>query len=595
MSYAPSHLRALFEQASRCRKAGYEAELGRLCREILQRAPASGEDFYYHGCALMWMGRVADALASFDNALAVGPITPELLVDRGVLLAELRRLDEAVASCEWALTLRPGFARAHFVRAGYLRTLARLDEALESFNSVLAISPDFIQGLVARAAILTDLKQYKEALADYDRLLQLRPGDSELLTNRGHVLGELLRFEEALQSLEKALAINPNYVKALHDRGVVLWTLERFEEALASYDRALAISFNPITLSNRANTLQDLMRADEALATHERVIATWPDFAAGHWNRSQDLLLQGNWKEGLLAFEWRKKRPEFAGHYLASSHAEWLGQEDLAGKTLFVRAEQGLGDSLQFCRYLALAQAEGAKVIFSVQDVLVRLMASLEPEVEIVSFQNTPPHFDHHIAMMSLPLALGSTKNNVPADIPYLKAEPDRVALWRDRLGNDGFKIGVSWRGGGLGNVDRGRSFPVGMLMGLAQLGGVRLISLQKGLPALEQLTHLPPGLRLETLENFDEGPDAFIDSAAVMENLDLVISSDTAVAHLAGALGRPTWLALKRVPEWRWGLADRHTPWYPSMRLFRQQAVGAWDGVFAEMESELKMLLARA
>jgi tetratricopeptide (TPR) repeat protein len=465
MSFASSLLGALLEQASRYRQAGNRAEAERLYRQILETAPAGETDFYYYGCALMRTGRPMEALASFDRAIKGGLITPELLVDRSVVLAELRRTDEAVETCAQALTMKPEFARAHFVLGSFLRLLARLDDALASFNNALAISPDFIPALVTRALVLTDLKQYERALADYDRLSQLRPGDSELLTNRGHVLGELFRFEEALESLEKALSINPHYVKALHDRGVVLWTLERFEEALASYDRALAINLNPITASNLANTLQDSLRLDEALAAHDRVIAMWPDFPAGHWNRSQDLLLQGNWKEGFAEFEWRKNRPEFASLYFQSPQAEWLGQSELAGKTLLVWAEQGLGDSLQFCRYLALAQAKGAKVIFSVQDGLMRLMRSLEPAVEILPFQKTPQHFDHYIAMMSLPLAFSSTTNDVPNNIPYLKAEPDRVALWRDRLGNDGFKIGISWRGGGLGKVDLGRAFPVSMLV----------------------------------------------------------------------------------------------------------------------------------
>ena len=594
MSFVPSDLRTLFEQANQCRLAGYGAQAERIYLQILNSAPASGTDFYYQGRVLMRMGHIADALASFDNAVRLGHITPELLVDRSVVLAELKHTDQAIASCERALTLKPDFARAHFVHGGYLRVLARQDEALASFNNALAISPEFVPALVARALVRTDLKQFEQALGDYDKLVQLKPDDTEVLTNRGHVLGELFRFEEALESLQKALAINPYYVKALHDRGVILWTLERFDEAIASYDEALAVDLNPITLSNRANTLQDLMRLDEALATHDRVITMWPDFAAGHWNRSQDLLLQGNWKEGLEAFEWRKKRPEFASFYLNLPQPEWLGQEDLAGKTLLVRAEQGLGDTLQFCRYLAMAHANGAKVIFSVQDSLKRLMGSLEPAIDIIPLQEMPAHFDHYIAMMSLPLAFASSPNNVPAEIPYLKAEPNRVALWRDKLGKDGFKIGVSWRGGGLGKIDRGRSFPVGLFAGLAGLEGVRLISLQKGAAALEQLALLAPKMPLETLEDFDQGPDAFIDSAAVMENLDLVISSDTAVAHLAGALGRPTWLALKHVPEWRWGLRGSHTPWYPTMRLFRQHRTGAWDDVFAEMQTELQALLAK-
>jgi hypothetical protein len=295
-----------------------------------------------------------------------------------------------------------------------------------------------------------------------------------------------------------------------------------------------------------------------------------------------------NGRKGFAEFEWYRQRPESPRSPLQTPH--WTGAEDLNGKILAITAEQGLGDTLQGVRYAALAQARGAKVILYVQPPLVALLRDhLAPAVEAVIAQGSEmPAHDYQVGMMSLPYVFGTELHTVPAQTPYLKADPALVARWRDRLGAQGLRIGICWQGGQPGG-DMGRSFPVRMLAGIARLPGVRLIALQKG-AGLKQLEDLPPGMQIEMPgEDFDNGPDAFLDSAAVMENLDLVISSDTSIIHLAGALGRPAWLAAKFVPEWRWLLAREDSVWYPSLRLFRQKAVGDWGSVFTRMEDELK------
>jgi hypothetical protein len=269
----------------------------------------------------------------------------------------------------------------------------------------------------------------------------------------------------------------------------------------------------------------------------------------------------------------------------------WTGKESLDGKILFIYPEQGLGDTIQFCRYAELAEARGAKVILSVQDPLVRLMRQLGPTIGIVGQDAAPPDFDYHVALMSLPWAFRTDWNTFPARIPYLRAEPERVGKWRRIIGNGGFKVGICWQGNRRGQVDAGRSFPVRQFECLAGLPGVRLISLQKN-DGAGQLLDLPAGMTVETLgDDFDSGGDAFVDTAAAMENLDLVITSDTAIAHLAGALGRPTWIALKHVGDWRWFLDRSDSPWYPTVRLFRQSQRGDWAGVFSEIERQLAAL----
>jgi hypothetical protein len=258
---------------------------------------------------------------------------------------------------------------------------------------------------------------------------------------------------------------------------------------------------------------------------------------------------------------------------------------------VFIYWEQGLGDTIQFCRFLKLAAQRGANIIFSARNCLHELLKTLSPSIKLIGERETPAHFDYHCSIMSLPLAFETATHNIPADIPYLHADPARIQHWKQKLGSEGFKIGIVWQGT-KGKVDAGRSFALKEFEGISRLSGVRLISLQKG-GGLEQLENLPAGMKVESLgEMFDAGANAFLDTAAVMENLDLIISSDTAIAHLAGALGRPVWLILKDNPDWRWMLDRSDSPWYPSMRLFRQKIRGDWAGIFADVAAELHRLI---
>ena len=299
-------------------------------------------------------------------------------------------------------------------------------------------------------------------------------------------------------------------------------------------------------------------------------------------------MLNGDLGEGLRLYEWRKKLP---APIEARDYRQplWTGAEDIAGKTLFVYIEQGLGDTIQFYRYALLARARGARVILAVQDQIVRLMRDAGGDIEILDRSGVPPEFDYHAPLMSLPLAFATTRSTIPAPIPYLRAQPQRVRHWARKIGAEGFKIGICWQGA---TSIAGRSFPLASLAAISGIENLRLISLQKG-EGTEQLASLPAGMKIESLgDDFDTGADAFCDSAAVMQSLDLVISCDTALAHLAGALGRPAWLALKYVPDWLSFLKTSRSPWYPDLTLFRQPAPGDWTAVFAQMESRLRSKL---
>jgi tetratricopeptide (TPR) repeat protein len=576
---------------------------------------------YNRGFVLLALRRLDDALESFDRAVALAPDFAEAHLNRGNILKELDRPDEALQCYDRAITLKPGVPEAHYNRGNVLQALDRPQEALQSFNraiglkrdfaeaynsrglalkdlkrpndalqnfsAAIALKPDLTEAHVCRGSILRNLKRFAEAVESYDRAIRLNPDDAAVHRNRGNALRNARRPDEALQSFDRAIALKPHFAEAYSDRGNALGDLGRMEDALQSLDKAIAQQPDLAEAhSNRGNLLKGLKRLDEALQGFDEAIALKPDFAEAYWNKSLCALAMGNLEDGWRLYEWRKTKADPVA-FRDYPQPAWSGEENIAGKTLFIYAEQGLGDTIQFCRYATRAEAGGARVILAVQESLMRLLRALGPGIEIVALHTASAAFDTHVALLSMPRAFRTGPDSIPARVPYLRAEPAKVSDWRDRIGEHGFKVGICWQGNKGVVADSGRSFAVRHLEAIARLPGIRVISLQKN-DGLEQLQDLPAGMTVETLDGFDAGPDAFIDAAAVMESLDLVITADTVIAHLAGALGRPVWVALQHVPDWRWLLDRSDSPWYPTMKLFRQTKRGDWSGVFLAMEAEL-------
>jgi FkbM family methyltransferase len=559
--------------------------------QALAIKPAFPEALNNRGLALHDLKRFEDALSSYDRALAIKPNYAEALYNRGRSLQELKRFADALASYDQALAIRSNYADALNNRGLVLQELKRFAEGLASYARALTIRPDDAGVLNNRGLALQDLKRHEQALASYDRALAIRPDYPEALNNRARALHALNRFEEALAGYNHALAIRPDYPEALNHRGVAFHDLKRLEEALASYDHALASKPDYIeALNNRGLALQELKRLEDALASYDRALAIKPDYADALHNRGIARLLAGRLEEGFRDYEWRWKTSGFLSKAPLKAK-EWQG-EDIDGRSILIFAEQGRGDVIQFARYLPLLVQRGADVSFLGPPEIIRLLGSLDPQVKLIGSLNVGHTFDFQCALISLPLRFGTELLSIPNDVPYLKAEGDLVTRWKARLGHHGFKVGIAWQGSPEPKVDNGRSIPLAAFARLSRLSGIRLISLQKK-DGLDQLARLPPGAAIEILgDGFDDGPDAFIDTAAVMENLDLIITSDTSIAHLAGALARPTWVALKYLPDWRWLLDREDSPWYPTMRLFRQETAGDWQSIFSTIEQELRSLL---
>jgi tetratricopeptide (TPR) repeat protein len=583
----------LLTQAYAQHGQGQFAEAERLYTEVLELQPANSHALLFLGVLDLQRDETERGVEKIAQAAHVDPEFALAHYHLGNGFLTLQRPQEALASYDRAIGLQPDFAEAYHKRADALIDLARAADALANYDKAIVLKPDFAEAHGNRGLALRALKRPGDALASYDRAIALNSAFAQAHHNRGNVMMDLKRPADALASFDRALALQPGFADAHINRGLALMELRRPADALAAFDTAMELQPSLAEAHlNRGLSLTELKQLEEALASFEQAIALRPGFIPALWNKSHALLLLGRFEEGWRLHEYRKQLPEPIASRIYAQPA-WLGAENIRGKTLLIESEQGFGDVIQFSRYAHLAQARGANVIFAVRSRMMRLMKSLEPPVDIVDSSALPPAFDFHIPLLSMPLALGTDGGTIPAAIPYLRAEPGRVATWKEKLGTHGFRIGICWQGSTLG-VTQGKPFSVAEFRAIAQIPGVRLISLQKG-EGTEQLRDLPPGMVVESLgADFDSGAHAFVDTAAVMESLDLVITTDTSVAHLAGALGRPAWVALKYVPDWRWLLDRSDSPWYPTLCLFRQTEYDSWPEVFAQMEARLRAQLAQ-
>ncbi|WP_400770468.1 DUF6165 family protein [Methylosinus sporium] len=539
-------------------QSGLLSHAEKIYHLILAEDPMQVTALHLLGVIMIQTDRLERGMELIEKALSITPDDPDVLYIHGNALQMLKRFDEALASYDKAIAISPDYVDAHFNRANTLQILGRLDDAVMSYERALSIKFDHVDAIINYGNALQELGRLGEALAAYDKALSINPGNAVALINRGRALQELHRFAEALASYDHALSIKPDFTEAHYNRGNALLELRRIDEASASYDKALSIR---------------------------------PDNADALYNRGLLALLRGDFISGWSGYESRWNRKGAPRRSLSISCPIWRG-EDIAGKRMVVYDEQGLGDVIQFCRYLLPLAASGAEVTFIVRYSLLRLMSHSIPGVRILPSFPEAEAFDYQCALLSLPLAFESRLGLPPRETPYLRAEPDRVWKWKARLGDQGFKIGIAWQGSKAGKIDIGRSFAISEFLPISRLPNVRLLSLQKN-EGVEQLRELPEGMSVETLgEDYDTGDDAFVDTVAVMESLDLVISCDTSIAHLAGALGRPVWLAIKHVPDWRWMLDRTVSPWYPTMRLFRQQTRDDWSSVFSDIASALRELM---
>ncbi|WP_395698598.1 tetratricopeptide repeat protein [Methylocella sp.] len=572
---------AAFNMGSVLQKLGRLEDALKAYDAAAALSPADAETQLNRGNVLHRMGRSQDALACFEAAARRPGGYPQALHNKGVALHALGRRAAALKAYDDALALDPRHCEAICNRGNLLHELGRLDEAFSAYGEALRIRPAFLPALANRANILLQWGEAEQALRCCEEALKHDGRHPQALGLRGAALHRLRRPAQALEALDAALAAKADAPEVWLNRGNVLQELDRPEEAVKAYDEALR--FKPDyaeALSGLGVALKELGDADGALACFERALERKPDLHDARNNRAGALLLKGRLREGFADFESRWDRANAPPRPPLGPAPLWSG-EDLAGSSILVHDEQGLGDLIQFCRYLPLVEARGARVDFVCRPTMRRLLSGLGLAARFLDAPARGAAYDYACPLMSLPRAFGSELSSLPAARAYLRAEPQAAAAWSARIGAAGFRVGVCWRGNGAVNLKRG--FPPAALAPLAAIEGARLISLMRGEDALEAQ---PCGaFAIERLgADYDAGPDAFIDCAAAMESCDLIVTSDTAIAHLAGALGRPAFLALRQAADWRWLERRADSPWYPTMRLFRQTRRDDWAPVFEEI-----------
>ena len=552
----PKNLDALYYVAVLAIQQGQLEEGLKVIARGLDIGPAQARLHNLRGQTQLRLNKDQDALASFGAAIECDPGFVDAYGNRGTLLAEMGRPAQALADFDRALALRPNNAEDVSNRAGVLADLGRTDEALMAYSRAIGLNPNFPPNYFNRAGVLVKMGQITDALANYDQVIRLAPNMPQAHNNRGLTLKEMGRLEDAKASIEQALALKPDYPEAITNRANIAFQQGRYDDAQADFTRALELQ---------------------------------PEMAEANHGRGLASLTQGDWETGFRLYEYRGKLKEPT--FKPLPYPRWDGKVE-SGEEVVLVTEQGLGDAIQFARFAPEIAKRGAKVTLLAPQPLHRLLSTLE-NVTLATPDRAPAVNGHPVRwlpLMSAPGVLGARPDAMPGTVPYLAAEPARVEHYAATLGSDGFRIGINW---GIGTVpnwfSRQRDIPLSAFAPLADIAGVRLISLQKG-QAIEQLSRCAFRDKIETVDaDMVPDRDLFVDTAALMMNLDLVVTCDTSVTHLAGALGRPVFVALPHVSDWRWLRGREDTPWYPTARLFRQSKAGDWPGVFARIADAVR------
>jgi len=581
--------------------------------------PSYAEAHSNHGNANNELGQFDAAIQSFNRAIAIKPNFAEAYSNRGNALAKLIKFDAAVESYDRAITLRADYAEAHYNRANVLNRLKQFEAAIasydraiaikpkyaeaysnrgnalvglkrnvaavKSYDQAIAIKPNFAEAYTNRGNALSDIKQFDAAIESYDQATAIKPDYAEALCNRGNVLKELKRFDAAVESYDRAIAITPGFAEAHYNRGIALRELKQFDAAIESYDRAIVVAPDfAEAYSNRGNAQREFMQLDDAIESYGRAIAIKPDFAEAYWNKSLVLLLKGDFVNGWDLHEWRWKLKDFPSQIRNFTQPLWLGREQIVGKTILLHAEQGLGDTIQFCRYVKLVADLGARVILEVPRSLIGLLDGLAGISTLVVKETSLPPFDYHCPLLSLPLAFKTTAETIPSSRTYLSADTNKIKYWESKLSNKTkLRIGLAWSGRITHTNDSNRSICLETL--IDAIGhDYDYVSLQKELRNSDsEIIEIN-----ENIRHFGDDIEDFTDTAALCALMDVVISVDTSVAHLSGALGKQTWVLLPFHPDWRWLLDRDDSPWYPSVKLYRQPSIGDWDTALANVKADL-------
>jgi tetratricopeptide (TPR) repeat protein len=576
----------ILRRAVAAHQGGRLVEAEALYRLVLEKEPGNADALNLMGVLAHQRGKHARAVELIGRAIGIKPGMGEFHVNLATVLGAMNRREEAVVAARRAVELNPGSVMGQFNCGRLLAGLGRFEEAAGCFRKAVELQSGFADGWNELGMALKDQGKFAEAEEAFERAVKLQPGSGPFRTNLGNALKDQNKLEEALREFAEAARLRPEVALVHHNLGVVMAGLGDLDGAIEKY--RLALRIQPDHVTARGHLGQALLKKgkyEEGVAELEEAVHLRPEDGDAHWNLGWNMLLVGNYERGWKEFEWRWKSSIYAGIARRFPELQWDGG-DIKGKRIFIYWEGGLGDAIHFARYVPLLAERGARVILEVQPELVSLLKQLPGLEQILAAGETPPAFDVACPMMSLPLCFGTRVETIPAEIPYLFPDPARAKAWEAKVPKvEGkLRVGLVWAGNPKNKNDLTRTIGLAKFAPLAAAKNVRFYSLQVGASAA-QANSPPAGMQVV---NYSAELKDFADTAGLIANLDLVISVDTSVAHVAGAMGKPVWDLIPFTPDWRWMLEREDNAWYPTMRLFRQKRGGDWDGVVARVAEAL-------
>lgn len=576
---------ALLAQAQNRQSEGDHLAAVVIFRDLVTRHPSNPRLLHLAGSAEIQAGNNQQAIDLLQKSLDLDPKQADTLSHLGVAFWNRRDYKHALVAYKTAIHLNPSYAEPYNnLCMVLLEGFNEAQKALVAVNKAIELNPEYADAYSNRGNVLQALNRLEEALDSYDHAIAVKPNSASAHNNRGNALRKLGRPDQALSAYQTAILNKPDYSEAYCNMGCALVDLGLIEDASLFYQRALALEPSSSKPYFNLGSLEGV-RGNHALAQsfYEKAISLNPAFAEAYWNKSLLLLLQGDYAQGFHLYEWGWKC-KLRGGDRGLKAPRWLGQLPLEGKRLLIHQEQGIGDCIQYARYIEMLVEMGATVILETVAPLIPLLKSLRIPCEFVVVGQPLPAFDYFIPLMSLPLAFGTTLENMPPSAPYLFEDALLVDKWTKKLGpRTKPRVGLVWSGSTLHKNDQNRSMPLKEVLPLLSLP-LEFHCLQKEIREEDQVC-LPA---LPSVHIHNKSLNDFADTAALVSLMDVVISVDTSVAHVGGALGKPVWLLLAAAPDWRWSLKRDDSPWYPSARLFRQEKLGKWDSVIQKVREGL-------
>lgn len=534
------------------------------------------------GTVYSHLGKTEEAIREYRIALSINPKNHIACNNLGNDLIKTSEYDKAISAFGRAIQINSNYAEAYSGRCNVLRKIGETSNALDDCNKAIHINPNHAEAYTNRGDVLKDLGVLDDSLADYNEAIRLDPDYAGAYVNRGNLFKDIGRLSDALGDYNEAILINPKCEEAYSNRGNLLKDAGKLDDALEDHSKAIQINPNYAeAYSNRGGVFRDLGRVDDALSDYHRSIQVNPNYARGHFNYSMVLLLLGRFIEGWKEYEWRWKTKEFIRKKNGIQGPLWNGSE-LNGKTILIYSEQGNGDTIQFIRYVSQIKKYGGRVVVKCPQSLKRLLSHVDGINLLVVEGDSVPEYDVQLPLLSVPHILKTDEYSIPADIPYIFPEDD---LSIESLSYSYINVGIVWAGSPTHKNDRNRSIKVDYFVPLASIPDVQLYSLQVGTRSSDLDSPAVDNNIVDLSSNISD----YKDTASCINKLDLVITVDTSVAHLAGAIGKTVWVLLPFSPDFRWLLECDDSPWYPTMRLFRQNKRGNWGEVFENVAQALR------